>query len=247
MRKFVAGAVVGSFCLAAAPTAVVAAPVTGLFTITGQEDVRVGLNFIDFGVFNDIWGTPIGGIDFLTGEGTFAGIAGTDGEIKDLVAQPVDTPIVINEFIKAFALPGLTFTLTELVSGVGSLADCAPPSTPGDTCTIPGSPLTLINTSTSSFAVTARVLGFVTNELGEVSDFTGDFTSQQTRISLETALGMLDDEDDFIQSSFSAEFAFEPRVVTDDGGDGDVPEPASMALMGLALSGVAVALRRRKN
>ncbi len=85
------------------------------------------------------------------------------------------------------------------------------PENPGDVCTIPGSPLTLINTSSDSFAVTGRVLGFVTNAMGEVSDFTGDFTSQITTMSLEDALASLDDENDFVQSSWSGEFAFTPR------------------------------------
>ncbi len=110
-----------------------AAPVTGKFTLTGKEDVRVGIDFINFGQFPDIFDTPIGDVVFLTGTETFAGIAGTDGTIKDLVALPVDTPIVVNNFIVMFARPTLDFTLTELVAGVGT-PDRAPcPRTRG-TC-----------------------------------------------------------------------------------------------------------------
>lgn len=239
MKKLVVSTLVGGLCLVGA-SSVEAAAVWGDFTIAGAEDVRVGGDYVDFGVVPDVWGTPIGDIDFITGTGTFDGIQGTEGTILDLIALPVDTDISVEDFIEIDdpQWSGLDFTLTRLDSGVGTIPPCAPPPASGDLCTPPGSPFSLLNTSPTSFSVSLRLSGYVTNELGEVSWFTGDFTSQKTDMSLEDALAAIEDENvGYVQSSWSADFAFTPQ---------QVPEPASMLLMSLSLTGMAMAIRRRR-
>jgi len=261
MKRLLASLLVGGLCAAGATLPAEAAPITGAFTIAGAEDVRVGSNYADFGEVPGIWGTPRGDVIFATGTGTFAGIGPmlvsggpvfVTGSILDPVALPVGTNIQIGDFFQiepptaANPRPFLSewadidFTLTRIEPGVGTAPPCLPPANAGDLCTPPGSPFTLLNNSTNSFVVGLRVRGFATNAMGQRSTFTANFSSQNTQIPLEGALAaILDDEVGFYQSSWSADFAFQPETTS-------VPEPANLVMMGLALSGMAVALRRRK-
>ncbi|BCS32014.1 hypothetical protein TBR22_A12180 [Luteitalea sp. TBR-22] len=236
MKHVLAAAVLGALISSGVAQA---APLQGQFRIDGSDyDVRVGLDYIDFGPFLPI---TTGRFEVTTATLDFAGL--DEGTIKDLIALGVGS-VMLDDFVEFDGKEAWNFTLTDIYPGVGTPAGCN--NTPGSLCTpllpptFEPSPFTLLNLNPNGSSVSLSVGGYVTNELGEVSLWSGKFTSQLDQLSSGQALGrILDDEFGYVQSSWSAEF-----TVTPD--DTPVPEPASMILTGLAMSAMAVVLRRRR-
>lgn len=230
MKHVLAAAVLGALISGGVAQA---APLQGQFRIDGSDyDVRVGLDYIDFGPFLPV---TTGRFEVTTATLDFAGL--DEGTIKDLIALGIGS-VMLDNFVEFDGKEAWDFTLTDIYPGVGTPMGCN--NTPGSLCTPPGSPFTLLNLNPTGSSVSLSVGGFVTNEMGEVSSWTGKFTSQLDQLTSGEALGqILDDELGYVQSSWSAEFTVIPE-------DKPVPEPASMILTGLAMSAMAVALRRRR-
>ena len=244
MKRLLAAAVVCAVVSGAGAAS--AAPLEGKFKIDGVGDVRVGADYMDFFPFSpvttgryDVSSATL--LDGITPGGSFLFTVGTQGTILDLNGVPVNAPVNVQNFVEFDVAPQWNFTVTKLLPGGASSAECGAVPATGQECTPPGSPFTLFNLTPSRSIVALSVEGFVNNGMGEISDFSGTFTSQLTNLSFQAALAqILDDEIGFVQSSWSAEFAVEGRDTP------PVPEPASLVLMSLAFAGMGFAVRRRR-
>jgi hypothetical protein len=214
-----------------------ATPITGILNTTGSVAVTSStIDFLPAGT-----GTGDFGVDPFTQTGTFTGLAGTSGTIKDLnmVTEPVGSPFVLTDWLVFTADPTIRFTLTSLPFGVFPVAGCTGPAVAGQNCTPPGSPFNLSNTSETSSVVSFKTGGTVLNTAtSEVSNFDGTFSTQFTNQNLQQLLATIQGGGS-VSATYSANF-----IVSSPEG---VPEPATITFMlgGLALIVVGAARKKR--
>jgi hypothetical protein len=180
------------------PTIVFAALAIGIATAhhTFAATLQIGDPALNVGATSFDFFPPGGGTgSFKIGDGvtgSFAGLTGTSGTIQDLslLAQPVNTPLNLANFITFAAAPTLRMDLTGISAGVGALASCFSPAATGQTCTpvfpalitasnpLGQSPLTLANTKTGSIMSIDLRANAVNGGTGATSPAAGVVTAQ---------------------------------------------------------------------
>ena len=106
---------------------------------------------------------------------------------------------------------------------------------PGQVCSLPGTPFSLINTTATSSSATFALSGFVRRiSTGELSTFNGIYTTQFT-IPYQQVLQQLE-TNGFIDNTYSGTFT---GTVT-----AAVPEPATLLTFGVGT--LLAAVRRRR-
>jgi len=213
----------------------VLAPPAGAVPLAGQLSI-VGSLWLSAGAADF---APAGGGSgsfsvALPSTGSFAGLVGTSGTIRDLdlTLPPAGLPIA-NVLVLA-AAPSFGFRLTDIHAGAFPLATCFAPPAVGQTCTPPLSALQLSNVpfgaglgSVVSFSVDGTV-----QDGSDVSSFSAVFTAQfpiaYQHVLATMASGVP------VASSYSAVFQVVP-----------VPEASTLASLGIGVALLGLVRRVR--
>ena len=168
--------------------------------------------------------------------GSFAGLTG--GTIMSLTGGPVTGGTNVAGFInfnQGVASP-ITFDLTYIAPGVGTLAACSS-SALGAECTPAGSPFTLIQLTSDTVVATLQMNGsaYTGSSASGASPTRGVFSTQSVVAgTIPQLIGQLQNGGSISGVTYSASFEASP-----------VPEPGSMLLMGLGLAGAGLIARRK--
>ena len=129
----------------------------------GVGPVNFSNTVIDFTTPVNPLGNGTGTFDILAGStGSFAALAGANAaSIRDLnsATVPAGVPVAYSNFVTFAAQPTWSITLTLLLPGSFSSAECGLPAAAGQVCTPAGSPFEFVNTTATSSTVTFSFLG----------------------------------------------------------------------------------------
>lgn len=208
-----------------------AAPITGVANIAGNVNVS-GTTV----AFNPTFTNTLG----ATESGSFAGLTG--GTIGSLTGGPATGSVNMPGFIQfttGVAAP-ITFDLTFIAPGVGTAAGCSSAAM-GASCTPPGSPFTLFQLSSNTVLASLNLNGVAytgTSATGSTPT-TGIFSTQDVVLgTIPAVIATLQGGGTLSGITYSASFIANPTTP-------NVPEPASMLLMGIGLLGAGLVARRK--
>ena len=186
-----------------------------------------------------------GNITLAGGAGTFSAVAGSLNLITSLnsAGQPIGTTVSLPNWLvfnPPVGSPPVSLTLTSVLAGSFSSAQCGLAAAAGQTCTPTGSAFNLVNQTASTSSATFQINGNAVDGAGGSSPYNIIFSSQFT-VPYQTLLAALAVNGG--TGNYSGAYSVSFNAVAPTG----VPEPMTLSMMGIGLVSLGLIARRRKS